>query len=157
MKIKRSANKLRPNVCMLVYNKRGQLFMGERIGKPGHWQFPQGGVEPGQTLKANVIRELSEEIGIAREQIGRITKLKARHSYIWKKVPSYARGRWSGQRQTFWLVEFIGSNRDIDISSSGEPEFSNWRWCAPRTVRRLAAPERLSGYTKALDEFEGIR
>jgi putative (di)nucleoside polyphosphate hydrolase len=139
---------------MLVYNRKGQLFLGERLGKPGHWQFPQGGVEPGETLKANVLRELREEIGITEEHIGAITKLRARHSYLWSRVPAYAKGRWAGQQQTFWLVEFIGRNRDINLASAEEPEFSRWRWCAVRTVRRLAAPERLPGYEKALGEFQ---
>jgi putative (di)nucleoside polyphosphate hydrolase len=139
---------------MLVYNRKGQLLMGERIGKPGHWQFPQGGVEPGDSLKANVLRELREELGITEDVIASIKKLKAKHSYLWKQVPAYAKGRWSGQRQTFWLVEFIGRDRDINLNSAGEPEFSAWRWCAPRTVRRIAAAERLEGYEKALSEFE---
>jgi len=138
---------------MLVYNRKGQLFLGERHGKPGHWQFPQGGVEAGATLKENVLRELHEELGVDQSQVGSLTKLRARHSYLWQKIPKYAQGRWVGQRQTFWLVEFIGRNSDIDITSAEEREFRAWRWCSVRTVRRLAAPERLSGYEKALSEF----
>ncbi|MFN4896406.1 MAG: NUDIX domain-containing protein [Pseudomonadota bacterium] len=149
----KSAAALRPNVCMLVYNRKGQLFLGERLGQPGHWQFPQGGVEPGEALKANVLRELREEIGISKEQIGAIVKLRARHSYLWKRIPSYAKGRWVGQKQTFWLVEFIGRDGDIDLASAEEPEFNRWRWCSVGVVRRLAAAERLPGYEKALEEF----
>ena len=148
---------LRPNVCMLVFNRRGQLFVGERIGKPGHWQFPQGGVEPGESQKANVLRELHEELGINKNQIGTLIKLRARHSYLWKKIPSYARGKWFGQRQSFWLVEFTGRDRDIDLANTKEPEFSAWRWCSPRTVRRVAASERIGGYEVALREFEEYR
>ena len=150
---KRSTPLLRPNVCMLVYNRKGQLFLGERLGKPGHWQFPQGGVEPDETLKENVMRELHEELGVARSQVGSLTKLRSRHSYLWRKIPKYAKGRWAGQRQTFWLVEFIGRNSDIDIERAEEQEFRAWRWCSVKTVRRLAAPERLTGYEKALSEF----
>ena len=144
---------LRPNVCMLVYNRKGQLFLGERIGKSGHWQFPQGGVEPRQSLKRNVIRELEEELGISKSQIGLITRLKARHSYLWKRIPSYAKGKWIGQRQTFWLVEFIGKDSDIKLDASSDPEFSAWKWCSVSTVRKLAAKERLGGYEAALAEF----
>ncbi len=127
--------------------------MGERLGKPGHWQFPQGGVERGQTLINNVLRELREEIGITDQHIGSIVKLRARHSYLWSRIPSYAKGRWAGQRQTFWLVEFIGRDSDIDLTGSDEPEFSRWRWCGVQTVRKLAAPLRLPGYEQALIEF----
>jgi putative (di)nucleoside polyphosphate hydrolase len=153
MPTKVAKKKLRPNVCMLVVNTRGKLFLGERLGRPGHWQFPQGGVEPGETLKKNVVRELREEIGIQRKHIGTITKLSSRNSYLWKKIPAYAKGKWIGQSQTFWLVEFIGSDEDIDLNSSNEPEFKRWRWCSVSQVKKLAAKERIEGYTGALEEF----
>ena len=147
---------LRPNVCMLVYNTKGKLFLGERLKSKGHWQFPQGGAEPDLSPKGNVKRELKEELGLQAVHIGRIKKLKASHSYEWDKPPSYAKKLWRGQAQTFWLVEFIGSDKDIDLEAFDEPEFSSWRWCAPRTVRRLAAPRRLVGYEAALVEFENF-
>jgi putative (di)nucleoside polyphosphate hydrolase len=149
--------KLRPNVCMLVVNARGKLFLGERLGKPEHWQFPQGGVESGETLRKNVLRELREEIGIRRKHIGKITKLSSRNSYLWKKIPAYAKGKWVGQSQTFWLVEFIGSDEDIDLNGSTEPEFKRWRWCSVNQVKKLAARERIAGYTGALSEFEALQ
>lgn len=147
------APRLRPNVCMLVYNRKGQLFLGERLGKFGHWQFPQGGVERGSSLKENVLRELCEELGLTKRQISVIKKLRAVHSYLWKRVPAYAKGRWAGQRQSFWLVEFVGRDSEIDIKGSKEPEFARWRWCSVRTVKRLAAKERLPGYEQPLKEF----
>ncbi len=138
---------------MLVYNRKGQLFLGERLGKPGHWQFPQGGVERGESLASNVLRELHEELGVTERQVGRVLKLRSRYRYLWKRIPAYAKGIWDGQQQTFWLVEFIGRNREIDLKSAAEPEFSQWRWCSVRTVRRLAAKERLPGYERPLAEF----
>lgn len=153
---RRPSPSLRPNVCLLIFNRKGKLFLGERLGQPGHWQFPQGGVEPGASLRVNVLRELREETGIKKEQTGAITKLRARYSYLWKRIPKYAKDRWIGQKQSFWLVEFIGRDSDIDLTSVSEPEFMSWRWCAPRTVRKLAAPERLAGYEDALEEFVAL-
>ena len=144
-KQKKATIRLRPNVCMLVYNQKLQLFMGERHGKPGHWQFPQGGVERGASLRETVVRELREELGIPRRAIGMLTRLQATHEYIWKKVPSYAKGKWDGQSQTFWLVEFIGSAEDICLDASEDLEFDSWRWCSVATVRRIAARERRVG------------
>ncbi len=145
---------LRPNVCMLVFNSKGQLLLGERKNTEGHWQFPQGGVEPEYSLRENVKRELQEELGLEQESIGRLFKLRSTHQYDWSNPPSYARGRWRGQAQTFWLVEFVGRNSDIVLDSHDDPEFSAWRWCAPRTVRKLAAPHRVTGYEGPLCEFE---
>jgi len=145
---------LRPNVCMLVYNSKGKLLLGERKNRSGHWQFPQGGAEPEFSLRHNVVRELEEELGLSKGALGRIVKLKSTHTYDWDKPPSYARGRWRGQSQTFWLVEFVGRDSEIVLDASEDPEFSSWKWCAPRTVRRLAAPRRLAGYDSPLREFE---
>jgi len=148
---------LRPNVCMLVYNRKGQLFMGERINRRAHWQFPQGGAEPRYTLRENVIRELKEELGVPRRTIGKITKLKATHEYDWKKVPAYAKNRWRGQAQTFWLVEFIGKDTEIVLDSFEDPEFRRWRWASVAVVRKLANKRRLKGYEAALKEFVEFR
>lgn len=142
---------------MLIYNSRGQLLLGERYGMKGHWQFPQGGVEPGQSRRATVFRELREELGIQRKHLGAIAKLKATHSYLWKKIPGYARGKWVGQTQTFWLVEFIGRDRDIDLAASRPQEFQDWRWCGVSTVRKIAARKRIAGYGDALAEFLKLR
>jgi putative (di)nucleoside polyphosphate hydrolase len=141
---------------MLVYNHKLQLLMGERHGKADHWQFPQGGVERGASLRQTVIRELKEELGIPRRAIGAITRLDARHEYIWKKVPAYAKGKWDGQSQTFWLVEFVGSDEDIRLDASDDQEFDTWRWCSVATVRRIAASERRAGYEGALREFGAL-
>lgn len=149
---------LRPNVCMLVCNHKKQLLMGERHGKPGHWQFPQGGVEEGASSRQTVFRELREELGIPRRALGRIHQLQATHQYLWKNIPAYARGKWVGQAQTFWLVEFVGDDSDIRLDTTDEPEFDAWRWCSIATVRRIAAKERRAGYEAALKEFrEGCK
>jgi len=138
---------------MLVYNARGQLFLGERYDRRGHWQFPQGGVERGKSDRETVIRELREEIGVTKKGIGKIRKLKATHRYLWNKIPDYAIGKWVGQAQTFWLVEFIGEDADMNLAASKDQEFRSWRWCSATSVRRLAAPERRKGYRAALVEF----
>jgi putative (di)nucleoside polyphosphate hydrolase len=138
---------------MLVYNQKGQLFLGERFDKKGHWQFPQGGVEKGKSRRETVVRELWEEIGLTKSVIGKIRKLGATHSYLWSTIPSYAKGKWSGQAQTFWLIQFKGTDSDIDLTTSEEQEFRDWRWCSVTTVQRMAARERRKGYQAALKEF----
>lgn len=144
---------LRPNVCMLLFNADGKLFLGERNGEPGKWQFPQGGAEPELTLEANVLKELEEELGLAASKIEIVRKLETTREYEFDRTPAYAVGVWRGQSQTFWLVEFKGSDADIDLFRHA-PEFMSWRWCDPMEVRTLAEPRRLVGYEPAIREFE---
>lgn len=144
---------LRPNVCMLVYNREGKLFLGERFGEPGHWQFPQGGAESRYTLRQNVLRELREELGLKKRSIGKVSKLKSTHEYEWGTPPRYAHKKWRGQKQTFWLVEFVGTDNDIDLEGHKEQEFSTWKWCSATEVKRRAATFRRAGYLAPLREF----
>jgi putative (di)nucleoside polyphosphate hydrolase len=140
---------------MLVYNRDAHLFLGERHGNPGVWQFPQGGVEPDASLEENVIRELEEELGLQRHVIGTLTKLNATHQYDFARIPDYAVGVWRGQAQTFWLVQFLGVDSDIVLDAHA-PEFMNWQWCPVDDVRLKAEPRRITGYGPALDEFQAL-
>jgi putative (di)nucleoside polyphosphate hydrolase len=144
---------LRPNVCILLCNQAGELLLGERRGEKGIWQFPQGGVEPDSPLEENVIRELHEELGAPKDLFSIVKKLDATHSYDFAKPPAYAAGKWRGQAQTFWLVEFKGKDSDFNLDAH-EPEFSGWKWCKPDAVRKMAEPKRLPGYEAPLKEFE---
>ena len=143
---------LRPNVCMILLNQEGRIFLGERSHQPGHWQFPQGGVESAWSLEENAIRELNEELGIPVSSLKIIKQLNGIHEYEWGEAPSYAMGKWRGQSQRFMLLEFTGDDSEIDLSI--EDELSDWRWCSVKELRRLADPRRIRGYEKILPEVE---
>ncbi|MCB0311345.1 MAG: NUDIX domain-containing protein [Bdellovibrionales bacterium] len=146
---------LRPNVCMLVFNENHDLFLGERRGEPGVWQFPQGGVESDYSLEENVLRELEEELGVPRTHFKIVKRLNAQHSYEFDNPPTYAVGKWRGQTQSFWLVRFIGTDNLITLGGES-PEFMAWRWCSTDQVRRLAEPKRVPGYEAPLAEVEQL-
>lgn len=147
---------LRPNVCILLYNSAYDLFIGERRDTPGIWQFPQGGVEAEFSLEENVLRELEEETGAARNLFSVTMKLAATHQYEFQQVPEYAKGKWRGQSQTFWLVRFLGEDSDFRLDRF-EPEFTNFCWCSPEAVRARVESRRLPGYLAPLAEFEAWR
>lgn len=146
----------RPNVCMLLLNKNGKLFLGERNGEPGVWQFPQGGAEKEFTLEENVLKELHEETGADKKHFKIIKKLKSRHRYKFDKVPKYARGKWCGQSQTFWLVKYLGKNSNFKLKRF-KPEFMDYCWCSINEVLDLTEPKRLKGYRKVLKELVNLK
>jgi putative (di)nucleoside polyphosphate hydrolase len=146
---------LRPNVCMLVLNQEQRIFVGEREGSPGVWQFPQGGAETNTPLEENVLRELHEELGAEKSRFRIIKKLTATNEYDFSDPPGYAIGKWRGQAQTFWLVEFLGTDADFKLDRYDQ-EFSDFRWCTIQEVRQLAEPKRLRGYEAALKELEEL-
>ncbi len=58
----------RPNVGIVLLNQKNQVFWGKRI-RTHSWQFPQGGIDRGETPEQAMIRELHEEVGLQREHV----------------------------------------------------------------------------------------
>lgn len=147
---------LRPNVCILVFNREKKLLLAQRAGSPDIWQFPQGGVEFDQSIEGNVLREIEEELGLSASKVSIVAGLKSRNAYRWEIPPSYAAGVWSGQAQTFWVVRFLGEDSDIRLEGPDQ-ELSAFQWCTPEEVRERADPKRRPGYEGALIEFEALK
>jgi putative (di)nucleoside polyphosphate hydrolase len=47
----------RPNVAIVIVNGRNLVFWGKRI-REHSWQFPQGGINPGEAPELAMYREL---------------------------------------------------------------------------------------------------
>src|SRR5690606_23226047 len=60
----------RPCAGVVLVNRDGLVFAGQRIDNPGPaWQMPQGGIDPGETPRIAALRELGEEAGIGPELV----------------------------------------------------------------------------------------
>lgn len=65
----RNPKRIHRAVCILVFNKKGQLFLQKRSKTkdtyPGYWTISASGhVRSGQTYRQAAIKELKEELGI---------------------------------------------------------------------------------------------
>ena len=78
--------------------------------------MPQGGLDPGEEPLDGALRELEEETGIARRLVELVARRPEELTYdlpddligkIWK-------GRWRGQRQTWFLIRFLGTDADVE-------------------------------------------
>jgi len=58
----------RPNVAIVIVNAKDQVFWGKRI-REHSWQFPQGGIDPGETPERAMYRELREEVGLGPDHV----------------------------------------------------------------------------------------
>ena len=62
----------RPNAAALILNRSGELLVCERINDRGAWQFPQGGIDEGESALEAMYREVLEEVGIPEKDLKKI-------------------------------------------------------------------------------------
>ena len=60
----------RPCVGIVLFNNNNQVFIARRndVGRQS-WQFPQGGIDEGETPEVALYRELYEETGLKKEKV----------------------------------------------------------------------------------------
>ena len=152
-------NLYRPCVGTMLVNAAGLVFVGKRIdNREGDWwQMPQGGVDDGEDLDAAAYRELREETGIRKRHLEILGRLEQELFY---DLPPELKGRlWGGryigQRQTWYLLRFTGSDADIDLEHHEHPEFSEFRWVLPEALPRLIVPFKVPVYEAVVAGFAG--
>lgn len=91
----------------------------------GHWDFPKGKLEPGETDVQAALREVQEETGI--------THLELQPS--WKQTLHYIYTR-AGERISKTVVFFLGLTRQSQIKLSHEHQGSTWL-SPPEAEKRL--------------------
>ena len=145
----------RPAVGVMLLNAEDKVFVGQRLDSTLEaWQMPQGGTDPGEDSREAALRELEEETGISRKLVEIVACASRTLDYdlpadlvgkLWK-------GRYRGQRQTWYLARFLGRDEDVNIETH-EPEFRAWRWIDPRELPRLIVPFKRELYEAVLEEF----
>ncbi|WP_026957664.1 MULTISPECIES: RNA pyrophosphohydrolase [Aliagarivorans] len=144
----------RPNVGIVICNQRGQVLWARRYGQHS-WQFPQGGVDEGETAEQAMYRELHEEVGLEPKDVKILAS--TRH-WLRYKLPKRL-VRWDsppvciGQKQKWFLLRLVGSEDNIRFDRSGHPEFDDWRWVSFWYPVRQVVSFKREVYRKALKEF----
>ena len=118
----------RPNVAAILRRVDGKILVAERARFKGAWQFPQGGVDDGETAEQALFREVEEEIGVRRDLIT-IEQQRGGYRYAFPKG-RLKYGLYGGQEQTYFLCRFLGEDTDIDLDTHNR-EFGRWKWIMP--------------------------
>ena len=119
----------RPNVGIVLLNQKNQVFWGKRI-RTHSWQFPQGGIDRGETPEQAMFRELHEEVGLLPEHVRIVARTRdwLRYEVPDRFIRRDARGHYKGQKQIWYLLQLVGHDWDLNLRATDHPEFDAWRW-----------------------------
>lgn len=144
----------RPNVAAILLNMQNEMLIAERAHIRGSWQFPQGGVDAGESLEEALFRELEEEIGV-RESLIQLLDRKGGYRYEFPKG-RLKYGIYGGQEQVYFLCRFLGGDDDINIDTKHR-EFGRWRWLKPDKFDMTWVPKfKRDVYRRVLQDFFGL-
>ena len=148
----------RLNVGIMLINDDGHVFVGQRLdNNQNAWQMPQGGIDGDEDPQSAAYRELLEETGIEQENVKFLATSSKWLLYDLPEdlIPKLWDGKYRGQKQKWFLFKFLGTNKDINISTE-HPEFSSWKWIPKENLLEEIVPFKKSVYESVLREFERI-
>jgi len=149
----------RPNVAAVIlssrYPDKCEFFVAHRTDIKNAWQFPQGGIDEGETPQEALLRELLEEIGCNDVEI-----LGEFPEWITYDFPATAKGKqypFDGQTQKYFLVR-LKDHASIDLEAYDIPEFKEYEFVAYEALFKKVTYFKRTVYRRVIDYFikEGL-
>jgi putative (di)nucleoside polyphosphate hydrolase len=151
--------RFRPNVAALMTRSDGRLLICERTTVKGSWQFPQGGIDFGESHEEALHREVREEVGLLAGHYEVLKKLEG-YRYLYpedvraKKIRKHG---FHGQAQTYFLCLLKEGAPEVDVNQRPR-EFSAYRWIEPREFDLDWLPMfKRDVYRQVMRDFFGIQ
>ena len=143
----------RLGVGAVLFNRERKVFAAQRADMiSAAWQMPQGGIDEGEDPQAAVFRELLEETGTSNARLLAESQDWLSYDLPLDLVPKLWKGRYRGQKQKWYALEFLGEDSEIDIFGP-HAEFKAWKWAELRELPALIVPFKRSLYDAILIEF----
>lgn len=113
----------------MVYNKDNEILTFQRSDNGNVWQFPQGGIEVGESPINTLWRELREETGLTEEKIESVAEYQKWTVYTYPPQINNKLGdnMVLGQAHR-WFFLRLKSDTAIDLGLATEKEFTNFKW-----------------------------
>lgn len=123
----------------ILTNKRREVLICRRnTDEYICWQFPQGGVEEGETFQEAALREADEELSltacknISGTELPKFLETIPVHYYDVPEGTWLSKAGFKGQAICFSIFEWLGEPEKLDLSISHDegapPEFAEAKW-----------------------------
>lgn len=118
---------------ILLDSQLNKAFWGKRYGTDA-WQFPQGGMQAGESDLQSAWRELYEELGLSHHDVELIgttpTWFKYRLPLRFRRPKKEGFIQCIGQKQRWFLMRLTApeSKINLQINPNESPEFETWAW-----------------------------
>lgn len=139
----------RPCVLGVISNERGEVLIAERSEPRGAWQFPQGGIDPGESPEVAIKREIFEELAISTIQIISRAREPVRYEFPPNMAGSIAR-KYRGQEQ-IWFHLRCDPSISPDLENAIDKEFVAYTWVSVQEALSRIVDFKKSAYKRGLE------
>ena len=147
---------MRIGVGVIILNNENKVFVGKRRDNPiDKWQMPQGGLDKGEDYISAMKRELYEETSIRNIEI--LKEIEGFFEYELPKnfVGIIWRGKYRGQKQKWFIVRFIGKEKEINLKTKNQ-EFIEWKWILPNELPKVIVNFKKNMYEQLLKNIQSF-
>jgi putative (di)nucleoside polyphosphate hydrolase len=149
------AKSYRPNVAAIVLSSKypfsSEILVANRIDiKEDAWQFPQGGIDEGESPRDALFRELREEIGT--DEVDIVAEYPEWISYEFLNKGAKKIYPFDGQTQKYFLVK-LQPGAEINLKTK-VPEFVDFKFVSYDEVIEIISNVKKPIYKKVLSYFK---
>ena len=145
--------KYRPNVAAIIlspkYPEKVEILIAKRNDLDA-WQFPQGGIDEGESPKKALFRELKEEIGTDEVEI--LAEMPEWLSYDFPKIVAQKMYPYDGQKQKYFLVK-LKKGAKINLNTQ-VPEFEDYKFVSVDKIFDYVKSFKRPVYKEVLNYFK---
>ncbi|MCP3906604.1 MAG: RNA pyrophosphohydrolase [Oceanicoccus sp.] len=144
----------RANVGIIIANAKGEVLWARRVGQDA-WQFPQGGIQEGESAKQALFRELKEEVGLTAKDVEVVacTRGWLRYRLPQRLIRRDSKPLCIGQKQKWFLLRMLADDASVRFDNDHKPEFDSWQWASYWYPLGQVIPFKREVYRRALKEL----